>query len=166
MKVKYSRFRLNAKQASFTSNGTTARWWARACAIYKKSWRHVRLKLPLPRKRLYLKFPTLYLSHWRVAGEKLLPVSVPDPYCYVRTDNNKKKIKSVRSFCVKTGNPSKLWLHNRTIARWFYYNYQNPLVCCFLVQIRAIAHKNANYITPFPRSVSLGHLWWTRHFTI
>ena len=31
-------------------------WWARACAILHKSWRHVRLKLPSPRKRLHLKF--------------------------------------------------------------------------------------------------------------
>ena len=32
-------------------------WWARACAIVHKSWCHVRLKLPSPRKRLHLKFP-------------------------------------------------------------------------------------------------------------
>ena len=37
---------------------TTAMWWARACAILHKSWRHVRLKLPSPRKRLHLKFPS------------------------------------------------------------------------------------------------------------
>ena len=36
---------------------TTARYWARACAISNKWWCHVRLKLPSPRKRLYLKFP-------------------------------------------------------------------------------------------------------------
>ena len=52
MKVKYSRFRHNARQTSFT-----ARWWARACATSNKWWCHVRLKLPSPRKRLYLKFP-------------------------------------------------------------------------------------------------------------
>ena len=34
-------------------------WWARACAILHKSWRHVRLKLPSPRKRLHLKFPNV-----------------------------------------------------------------------------------------------------------
>ena len=33
-------------------------WWARACTILHKSWRHVLLKLPSPRKRLHLKFPT------------------------------------------------------------------------------------------------------------
>ena len=32
-------------------------WWARAGAILHKSWCHVRLKLPSPRKRLHLKFP-------------------------------------------------------------------------------------------------------------
>ena len=37
---------------------TTARWWAKACAISNEWWCHVRLKLPSPRKRLYLKFPT------------------------------------------------------------------------------------------------------------
>ena len=31
-------------------------WWARACAILHKSWRLFGLKLPLPRKRLHLKF--------------------------------------------------------------------------------------------------------------
>ena len=31
-------------------------WWARVCAILHKSWRHVRLKLPSPRKLLHLKF--------------------------------------------------------------------------------------------------------------
>jgi len=38
---------------------TTARWWARACSISNKWWCHVRLKLPSPRKRLYLKFPSI-----------------------------------------------------------------------------------------------------------
>ena len=110
MKVKYSRFRLNAKQAIFTSPTGPRQGDEQEHAQYLKS--HVRLKLPLPRKRLYLKFPTPYLSHWRVAGEKLLPVSVPDHYCYVRTDGNKKKNYVSAEFCVKTGNPSKLWLHN------------------------------------------------------
>ena len=36
---------------------TTARWWARAGLISNKWWCHVQLKLPSPRKRLYLKFP-------------------------------------------------------------------------------------------------------------
>ena len=36
---------------------TTARWWEGACAISNPWWCHVRLKLPWPRKRLFLKFP-------------------------------------------------------------------------------------------------------------
>ena len=59
MKVKYSRFRHNAKQTSFTSPTGPLRWWARACARSNKWWCHVRLKLFSPRKRLYLKFPNI-----------------------------------------------------------------------------------------------------------
>ena len=41
--------------------------------------------------------------------------------------------------------------HNRTIARWrhFYYNYQNPWVCCFLVQIKAIVLLSSGELTNF-----------------
>ena len=52
---------------------TTARCWARTCAISNRWWCHVRLKLPSPRKRLYLKFPLTirqrrrpWKRHWKI----------------------------------------------------------------------------------------------------
>ena len=52
-------------QFPVADGSTTAMWWARACAILHKSWHHVRLKLPSPRKRLHLKFPTIPEEKWR-----------------------------------------------------------------------------------------------------
>ena len=54
-------------QFHVADGSTTAMWWAGACPLLHKSWRHVRLKLPSPRKRLHLKFPNTLL------GKPLLP---------------------------------------------------------------------------------------------
>ena len=62
------KWKLNTHVLAATPNrpvlrrGREQMWWARACAMSHKSWRHVRLKLPSPRKRLPLKFPTTSFS--------------------------------------------------------------------------------------------------------
>ena len=51
-------------------------WIARACAILHKSWRHVRLKLPSPRKSLHHKFPS-FLRSLLTPSSVRLPKKIP-----------------------------------------------------------------------------------------
>ena len=66
-------------QFHFANGSTTAMWWARACAILHKSWRHVRLKVPSPRKRLHLKFPIVSQTESSAGGGHCVKIAKIDP---------------------------------------------------------------------------------------
>ena len=99
MKVKYSRFRLNAKQAIFTSPTGPRQGDEQEHAQYLKN--HGVTSGWSCRCPENVSILSSLLSIWAIDGwleKNYSRFAVPDPYCYVRTDNNKKKLSQCGVF--------------------------------------------------------------------
>ena len=177
MRVKILTFSPQRQTDQFhvADGSTTAMWWAQACAILHKSWRHVRLKLPSPRKRLHLKFPIKSTGHGnfvfgRFHARAWNGLSVWD--------------KSVYSHALPTDTPSPIFSEGRG---WLYTGYLERIIpssnCPSKLtdKVRRIVHSklnlfhfqfekfylsDANHQTDNPSHTNNQSLVWKRPFLL